>query len=539
MPASFSALRRNALLRIFCAALGVVSCGKRDEAARGPAPVNRPSASPPSPAPDTLPESDSATAYASAPESAAVPAKPDRGIAFVSHPPKAFLGKAFAYKPALNFPGVLALRLAKPADSTMKLEQGRVLWTPAHAGRYPVMIEAALPERAGQAARKAQQGFVLEVAPVLSLALKPLPAKAHKGDSVEFDLRQSHWPAWAAGSLTVRFDWEGDGVWDTEALPLPAQLLKRHAYAVPGRFAPKVEARYGDYEVREAGGEIAIIGKVTASLKISPDTVEPGAEFLADASASRSEGRLNYSLDLDGDGKPEWTDTASGKAMLKAPASGLYHAKLTVRDPMGEEDKAEAVLRVNARPKIEFRARNPKDNMAAAIDFKIRAKDPDDSLRSVRFTFAGEQDWETRAAPDSQSGGHEWFLRLKHVYGKVGKYSPRACAASGDGREVCQDLQVEIFNAAPECRPGGDLRATVGVPLAIDGTGVDPDGKIVKWEWDLDGDGKYDLVSTENGKFQYTFDKEGVFTLALRVTSADGMTAVGRRKVEVRKKWKT
>lgn len=484
---------------------------------------------------------DSSAINAPAPETTAIATKSATGPTFVSHPPRAYLGKAFVYQPSLNFPGVLSLRLAKPADSTMKLERGRILWTPTHTGRFPVSIEAFIPDHAGQAdGKKTQQGFILEVAPVLSLVLRPLPLKAQKGDSVEFDLRQSHWPAWAAGSISVRFDWEGDGVWDTEAMPLAAQLLRRHAYAVPGRFSPKVEARYGSYEVQEASGSISIVGKVTASLKFSPDTVEPGAEFLVDASASRSEGRLAYSLDLDGDGKPEWIDSASGKATLTAPASGLYHAKLTVRDAMGETDKAETILRINARPKIEFRVRNPRDNMAATIDFKIRARDPDDSLRSVRFSLTGgDKDWETRTAPDSQMAGHEWFLRLKRVYGKVGKYAPKACATSGDGREACQELQVEIFNAPPECRPGGDLHATLGQPLAIDGTGVDPDGKIVKWEWDLDGDGKYDLVSTENGKFQYTFSKEGIFKLVLRVTSADGMTAIGSRKVEVRKKWKT
>jgi hypothetical protein len=538
MPASFSALRRNALLWIACAALVAVSCGKRDETARGPSSIRHPAASPSVPnAPDTLSDSSAANA----PAETTATAKPNPGLNFLSHPPKAYLGKPFVYHPSLNSPGAFSLKLAKPADSTMRLEGRSILWTPTHSGRFPVSIEAVLPAGPGQAdGKKTQQGFILEVAPVLSLVLRPLPPKAQKGDSVEFDLRQSRWPAWAAGSISARFDWEGDGVWDTEALPLAAQLVRRHAYAAPGKFAPKVEARYGSYEIQQASGSISIVGKVTASLKISPDTVEPGGEFQVDASASRSEGRLAYSLDLDGDGKPEWIDSASGKGILTAPASGLYHAKLTVRDAMGEMDKSETVLRVNARPKIEFRVRNPRDNMAATTDFKLRAKDPDDSLRSVRFSFGGgDKDWETRTAPDSQTAGHEWYLRLRHEYGNVGKYAPKACVTSGDGREACQELQVEIFNAPPECRPGGDLHATLGQPLAIDGTGVDPDGKIVKWEWDLDGDGKYDLVSTENGKFQYTFSKEGIFKLVLRVTSADGMTATGSRKVEVRKKWKT
>jgi hypothetical protein len=533
MHASFSAPRLYALLWFACAALGAISCGKRDEPARAPASESPPASAPPSVA--TVPDT---TADTSSTQASEIPA---RDFAFISHPPKAYLGKSFAYKPSVNMTTGVSLRLAKPADTAMRWEQGRILWTPAHPGRYAVEIEASLPDGTDhKGAKKARQSFILEVSPVLNLVLRPLPAKAHKGDSIAFDLTQSRWPAWASASITARFDWEGDGNWDTESMPLAAQLLKRHAYAATGHYTPKIEARYGNFEVREANGAIDIVGAVTAALKISPDTVEPGSEYRVDASASHAEGRLRYSLDVDGDGKPEWIDSASGQAMLKAPASGLYHPKLTVRDAMGEEDHAEAVLRVNARPKVEFRVRNPKDNMAATVDFKIRARDADDSLRAVRFTFTGsDQDWETRSAPDSLSEDHAWNLRLRHAYGKVGTYKPKACASSADGREVCQELKIEIFNAPPESRPGGDLRATLGQPLAIDGTGVDPDGKIVKWEWDLDGDGKYELVSTENGKFQYTFSKEGTFTLVLRVTTADGMTATGKRKVEVRKKWKT
>jgi hypothetical protein len=321
---------------------------------------------------------------------------------------------------------------------------------------------------------------------------------------------------------------------------LAAHAIHRHAYLEVGRFAPKVEARYQDLETREAQGAITVVSSVMPVLKISPDTVEPGGEFRVDASESKADGRLAFSLDVDGDGKPEWVDSAGGKAALKAPGSGVWHAKLTARNPMGQEGEAEAVLRVNARPKLEWRVRNPKDNMAAMVDFKARIKDADDSIRSFRVNFTGDpKDWVTRAAPDSQAAGREWWLRLKHAYGKAGKYTASACATAADAREVCREAKIEIFNAPPVCQPGADLHATLGKPLEIDGTGVDPDGKIVKWEWDLDGDGKYDLVSSQNGKFQYTFSKEGSFQLVLRVTTADGMTAQGGRKVEVRKKWKT
>lgn len=502
-------------------ALAAIACGKREQAEAVPRPPAPPPVAEPAPAPvvpvpvDTVPAG----------------APPPAKLAFASHPPRARLGKPYIYKPSLDFPGAATFRLAKAGDSGMRWEKGRLLWTPGRPGSYPVLLEA---EAGGL---KARQGFTLEVPPVLELSLKPLPVQAAKGDTVRFDLRASRWPGWAAREIALRFDWEGDGRWDHEE-PAAAGLVFGHAYDAPGRYGPKVEARYGEYEIRQAVGGIEIVGSVTAALKISPDTVEPGGTYSVDASASKAEGRLAFFLDLDGDGKYEWIDSASGKAALRAPASGLYRAVLTARDPQGQEGKAAAELRVNARPRIEFRVRNPKDNMAAGVDFKVRASDADDSILAVRFALDGKE-WEERKAPDTASSAREWHIRLRRSYGRVGTFAPRACVFSADGRAACADLRVDIFNAPPVCRPGADLKATVGAPVAIDGDGTDPDGKIVKWEWDLDGDGRYDLVSSENGKFQYTFGREGVFDLVLRVTTADGMTATGRRKVEVRKKWKS
>ena len=501
---------------------------------------------PPEPQPilDSLPKPDVAAnpaASDSVPQPAPVPPAANGPLAFATHPPaKAYPGREYVYRPALTRPGPFRLSLINVPDSSMRIEKDRLAWTPGKEGRYPVTLEALIPGAGGKGAAKVRQEFAITVAPVLALALKPLPPQVNKGDSVAFDLSGSVYPAWAAPSLTVRFDYDGDGAWDTEALPLAANLFHRRSYASVGRFKPRVEAHYKDLEVRRAEGAIAVVSSVTTVLKISPDTVEPGGAVSVDASGSKGDGALVYSLDLDGDGKADWIDSASGNAVLKAPGSGVYRSVLTARNPMGQEGKAEATLRVNGRTRLDVKVKNPKENMAAAVEIKARAKDPDDSLIRVRVNYTGDANgWETRTAPaDSVAGPREWWLRFKHVYGKVGKYTASVCVLPADGREACKNSPVEIFNAPPVCRPGPDLRATLGKPLEIDGSGVDPDGSIVKWEWDLDNDGKYDLVSPANGKFQYTFSKEGVFPLLLRVTTADGATATGTRKVEVRKKWK-
>lgn len=450
---------------------------------------------------------------------------------------KAWPGRPYAYQITLGGPRNARLRLVQGPDS-MRLSGRTLSWTPGKAGMHPVILEAISIGAGGDTAR-ARQAFDLEVEPVFSLSLKPFPAQAKKGDTVAFDLRGSAFPEWAAASIVVRFDHDGDGTWDTPERPLAAELRHLHAFAQVGAMSPRVEARYLDLEIRTAKGSITITSDVDARLELSPDTAEPGGTVQVDASASKGDGRLSYWLDLDGDGKAEWADSAMGKGHAKAPASsGRYAAKLRVRNPMGLEGFAGDSLLVNARPRLTLKVRNPKENMAASVEALVEAIDSDDSLRALRINFGGgKEGWVTATLLDTAKGPGKWRKAFQHAYGRTGKFTLEACAASADGREACQTAKVEIFNAPPVVEPGADVKATLGVPAEIEGKGRDPDGSIVKWEWDLNGDGKYDVASTRDGRVKYTFAKKGKFSLNMRVTTADGMTATAPRRVEVRKSW--
>ncbi len=59
-------------------------------------------------------------------------------------------------------------------------------------------------------------------------------------------------------------------------------------------------------------------------------------------------------------------------------------------------------------------------------------------------------------------------------------------------------------------------------------------GKIVKYDWDLDGNGQFDYNATlRNGYAEYTYSKPGLYTINLRVTDQQGYTATDSVQVEV------
>ncbi len=71
-----------------------------------------------------------------------------------------------------------------------------------------------------------------------------------------------------------------------------------------------------------------------------------------------------------------------------------------------------------------------------------------------------------------------------------------------------------IFTADPE---QGEIPLTVEFDAS---ESSDPDGEIVSYEWDLDGDGKFD--DAEGVTAEYTYDQAGTYEVSLRVTDNNG-----------------
>ena len=74
--------------------------------------------------------------------------------------------------------------------------------------------------------------------------------------------------------------------------------------------------------------------------------------------------------------------------------------------------------------------------------------------------------------------------------------------------------------------PTATFTAVPGAPvvreqLVFSSTAADPDGPIVKQEWDLDGDGAFDDAHRRDGAARVR-PRSGTHPVALRVTDRDG-----------------
>lgn len=79
----------------------------------------------------------------------------------------------------------------------------------------------------------------------------------------------------------------------------------------------------------------------------------------------------------------------------------------------------------------------------------------------------------------------------------------------------------------------GPITAYIGEPVELDARGsYAVNGTLEKYEWDFNGDGTYDHTTTD-GLLTHSFDAPFTGTIAVRVTSSDGLTAVGSAPLSV------
>ena len=197
------------------------------------------------------------------------------------------------------------------------------------------------------------------------------------------------------------------------------------------------------------------------------------------------------------------------------PQSPAYvgHEVLSPNDPANFPKvslvSAPATIKINV----------PYTYVAAATDSNKKGLQPGTIVR-YRWVFAGT------TKPDSTAS-------CTHTFTSAGSHTVSVTAVDNDTNAVTATKTVTVTNFAPTANAGGPYTVKINVPLTLNGTGTDPDGSVVKYEWDFETDGTYDWSSTSSGSTPHTYTAAGVKTATLRVTDDDGNTATGTAHITV------
>jgi len=120
---------------------------------------------------------------------------------------------------------------------------------------------------------------------------------------------------------------------------------------------------------------------------------------------------------------------------------------------------------------------------------------------------------------------------VSHTFAKSGDQKAVFAVRLADGSTASDTATVSVGSRRPTAKAGADVMPKSGGKVKLKGTGTSPDGKIVKYEWDFDGDGAFDWSSESSGETEYVFKTyaKPVF----RVTDTEGNTATDTVRVVI------
>ena len=157
-----------------------------------------------------------------------------------------------------------------------------------------------------------------------------------------------------------------------------------------------------------------------------------------------------------------------------------------------------------------------------------RSYDPDGAIELFEWDFDGDQVFEvqTGASPTAE-----------HSFGNPGEYLIAVHAVDSGGAGGYASVPVTI--GLPGRLPEAALQATpedVAVNESVNfdaSASTDPDGTIVLYEWDLAGDGDFELNTGADPHINYEYSAAGVYNPGVRVTDDANLKCTASVSVNV------
>ncbi len=268
-----------------------------------------------------------------------------------------------------------------------------------------------------------------------------------------------------------------------------------------------------------------------ASLSATPNPVQTGQQVTFDGSASSdAEGLITkYEWDLDGNGSFE-TNTGTSPTVTQSYATArTLDVRLRVSDEAGNRTTALRTVTVTNRgPTSSFTA-TPSTvvkNQTVSFDGSASA-DPDGTIAKYEWDLDGNGSFETNTGATATTS---------RSYATAGNVEVKLRVTDNEGVTSSTSTKTVTVNTLA---PTASFTATpnpvnTGQAVSFNAAGSsDTDGKITKYEWDLDGNGSFETNTGTTATTSKTYATAATVTVGLRVTDDDGLTNTTTRTLTV------
>jgi|GEM_PF-852218 len=359
--------------------------------------------------------------------------------------------------------------------------------------------------------------------PTASFSAAPNPVLT--GTAVSFDASASSDP----DGTIAKYEWDldGNGTYETDTGNTASATA---SFATAGN--PTIGLRITDSD----GGTATTTRTVTvqnrpptASFTATPNPVPTGTAVNFDASASSDlDGTIaKYEWDLDGNGTYE-TDTGATASAAKTYATASTPTiGLRITDNNGATSTTTRALTVQNRlPTASFTATpNPVTSGQSVTLNASGSTDPDGTVAKYEWDYDGNGTYDATTSSASTA----------KVFATAGNFEVGLRVTDNNGGTATTTRALTVSNRAPT----SSFTATpnpvpTGTAVAFNGAASsDPDGTIVKYEWDLDGNGSYETDTGATATTSKAFATAGTVTVGLRVTDNLGATATSSKAITV------
>ncbi len=326
--------------------------------------------------------------------------------------------------------------------------------------------------------------------------------------------------------------------------PLNSFLTTNHSQTING-LIPSTLYHYR-VQSRDSNGNLAVSGDNTFTTSDPIDSTPPQIFNVITETITENSAIIRWSTDETSTSQVEYGLTTSyGNSSSfdttfvtthSVQISGLssftsYDFRVRSQDQSGNEAVSGnyTFTTSNISPALNSYSANPMTGDAPLqVDFSAIASDTDGYIIRYEWDFDGDGIFDSDTGTVSDTF---------HIYINPGTYSPKVKITDDGGASVVSaPLSITASSSNNEL-PTLSLIATpvYGVaPLEVtfESNASDPDGAIIQYEWDFDGNGTIDATTSTN-PLTHVYTDSGTYTVRLRVIDDGGATATDETQVIV------
>jgi PKD repeat protein len=320
--------------------------------------------------------------------------------------------------------------------------------------------------------------------------------------------------------VLYQWDFNGDGIWDYESTNNPDATW---VYPTKGNYTVILRAT----DDQGATGTDTVL----VTVHNQPPVIDKALDIVTDQSvvnisisAHDPDGEIvAYHWDP-GDGSDNITTEVPLIIHEYAP-EGSYRVWVTVFDDDGANSTANLKVTVN-RPFV------PAQVIASASATQVHVNE--------EITFHVQVIEGSRGGLvvswDFDDGNFSFEETVVHAYQDPGTYHVMVSGIDPKNVAVWDDLTIRVLwtpNEPPVAVPSVEQWVLPGRNLRFSEESFDPDGYIVLYQWDFEGDGTFDYSNVTDGNVTHVYPEEGIYISVLQVTDDRGAVAVATATIKV------